>query len=125
MRKIIATTEAPAAIGPYSQGVVYGNLLFISGQLPVDPKSGKLVSGDIGDKTRRIMENLEAIASEAGTSLDNAVKCTIFLTNLDDFKTVNAAYREFFPANPPARSTVQVAALPLGAPIEIEMIVTM
>ena len=125
MRKIIATTEAPAAIGPYSQGIVYGNLLFISGQLPVDPKSGKLVSGDIGDKTRRIMENLEAIASEAGTSLDNAVKCTIFLTNLDDFRTVNAAYREFFPANPPARSTVQVAALPLGAPIEIEMIVTM
>jgi len=125
MRKIIATTEAPAAIGPYSQGVVYGNLLFISGQLPVDPKSGKLVSGDIGDKTRRIMENLEAIASEAGTRLEKAVKCTIFLTNLDDFKAVNVAYREFFPANPPARSTVQVAALPLGVPIEIEMIVAM
>jgi len=125
MRKIIATAKAPAAIGPYSQGVVCGNLLFISGQLPVDPKSGKLVPGDIGDKTRRIMENLQAIASEAGTRLDKAVKCTIFLTDLDDFKTVNAAYGEFFPATPPARSTVRVAALPLGAPIEIEMIVAM
>ncbi|MDR3088865.1 MAG: Rid family detoxifying hydrolase [Desulfobulbaceae bacterium] len=123
MRKIIATSEAPAAIGPYSQAVVRRNLLFISGQLPIDPESGALVTDNISGQTRRIMENIQAIASEAGTRLEKAVKSTIFLTDLRDFQAMNAAYGEYFPANPPARSTVQVAALPLNSPIGIEMII--
>ena len=123
MRKIIATSEAPVAIGPYSQGVVHGGFLFVSGQLPVDPESGQLPPANIGEQTRRIMKNIQAIAAVAGTCLEKAVKATIFLTDLSDFSAVNAAYGEFFPANPPARSTVEVAGLPLGASIEIEMII--
>ena len=121
-RKSIETTNAPAAIGPYSQGVVAGNLLFISGQLPINPETGSLLGGPIADQTRMIMQNLSAIAEEAGTSLQNIVKTTIFLTNLNDFKEVNEAYGSFFEASPPARATVQVAALPLGAQVEIEAI---
>ena len=98
------------------------NLLFISGQLPIDPISGKMLDGDIGAKTERIIKNAAAIAKEAGTDLGRVVKTTIFLTDLGDFQTVNAAYGSFFPDSPPARSTVQVAALPLGSNIEIEFI---
>ncbi len=117
---------APAAIGPYSQGIATESLLFISGQLPLDPLTGKMVEGDIADKTRRIMQNAAAIAKEAGTGLDRTVKATIFLTDLSNFKEVNQAYGESFTKQaPPARSTVQVAALPLGSPIEIEFIVSL
>jgi 2-iminobutanoate/2-iminopropanoate deaminase len=125
-RKAIATDQAPAAIGPYSQGIATESLLFISGQLPLDPLTGKMVEGDIGDKTRRIMQNAAAIAKEAGTGLERTVKATIFLTDLSDFQEVNRAYGEGFTKQaPPARSTVQVAALPLGSPIEIEFIVSL
>jgi 2-iminobutanoate/2-iminopropanoate deaminase len=121
-RKVISTDQAPSAIGPYSQAISANNLLFISGQLPIDPTSGKLLEGDIGDKTRQILKNASAIAEEAGANLGKVVKTTIFLTDLADFQTVNAAYAEYFTEDPPARSTVQVAALPLGSNIEIEFI---
>ncbi|MDK9705625.1 MAG: RidA family protein [Desulforhopalus sp.] len=121
-RNVIFTTQAPAAIGPYSQGIATDNLLFVSGQLPIDPTTGKMVDGDIGIKTLQILKNITAIANEAGTELKNTVKTTIFLTDLGDFQAVNTAYATHFPEAPPARSTVQVAALPLGSKIEIECI---
>lgn len=121
-RKAISTDEAPSAIGPYSQAISANNLLFISGQLPIDPASGKLIDGDIGDRTRQILKNGNAIAKAAGTELSKVAKTTIFLTDLADFQTVNTAYAEYFTEAPPARSTVQVAALPLGSNIEIEFI---
>ena len=121
-RKVISTPQAPAAIGPYSQAIATENLLFISGQLPIDPISGKMLDGDIAAKTRQIINNATAIAKEAGTDLSRVVKTTIFLTSLGDFQEVNGAYGTFFPDSPPARSTVQVAALPLDSNIEIEFI---
>ncbi len=121
-RKVISTPQAPAAIGPYSQAIATESLLFISGQLPIDPISGKMLDGEIGAKTRQIITNATAIAKEAGIDLSRVVKTTIFLTNLADFQEVNDAYATFFPESPPARSTVQVAALPLGSNIEIEFI---
>ena len=124
-KKVIATTDAPAAIGPYSQAIATNDLLFISGQLPIDPTVGSLIEGDIQQKTHQILKNITAIATEAGTTLEKVVKTTIFLTDLGDFKAVNEAYGEYFKDNPPARSTVQVAALPLGADIEIETIISL
>lgn len=121
-RKVISTKQAPAAIGPYSQAIATDSLLFISGQLPIDPISGKMLDGDIGAKTRQIIKNATAIAKEAGTDLNRVVKTTIFLTNLGDFQEVNSVYGTFFSDSPPARSTVQVAGLPLGSNIEIEFI---
>jgi 2-iminobutanoate/2-iminopropanoate deaminase len=124
-RKVISTPQAPAAIGPYSQGIATNSLLFISGQLPINPISGKMLDGDIEAKTRQIIKNATAIAKEAGTDLNRVVKTTIFLTDLGDFQEVNTAYAIFFPEAPPARSTVQVAALPLGSNIEIEFILAL
>ncbi len=121
-KKVIYTAQAPAAIGPYSQAIATGNLLFISGQLPINPADGKMVTGDIGAKTHQILNNAKEIAAEAGADLGNVVKTTIFLTDLTDFQAVNSAYGEHFQEVPPARSTVQVAALPLGSNIEIEFI---
>ncbi|MFW2366591.1 MAG: RidA family protein [Desulforhopalus sp.] len=121
-RAAISTDKAPSAIGPYSQAISVNNLLFISGQLPIDPASGKIIDGDIGDKTRQILKNAGAIAEKAGTDLTKVAKTTIFLTDLADFQSVNAAYAEYFNEAPPARSTVQVAALPLASNIEIEFI---
>ena len=121
-RTVIATSNAPAAIGPYSQAIATDNLLFISGQLPIDPTSGKMVEGDIATKTHQILKNAAAIAREAGIELSRTVKTTIFLTDLADFQEMNRAYGSHFPEAPPARSTVQVAALPLGSNIEIEFI---
>lgn len=121
-KQIIATDQAPAALGPYSQGVAVDNLLFISGQLPMDPATGKLIELDITARTHRAIENLKAVAEAAGSSLANIVKTTIFLTDLADFQAVNSAYAQHFTSEPPARSTVQVAALPLGSNIEIEAI---
>jgi len=120
--KTISTDQAPAAIGPYSQGKVTGNLLFVSGQLPIDPSTGKMIESTIADRTHQILKNCTAIAKEAGVDLTKVVKTTIFLTDLADFQEVNEAYGSHFPENPPARSTVQVAALPLGSDIEIEFI---
>jgi 2-iminobutanoate/2-iminopropanoate deaminase len=122
MKKIISTDEAPAAIGPYSQAVRSGSFLFCSGQIPLDPKSGQIVAGDIAAQTRRVLDNIAAVLRAEGLSFDNVVKTTIFLTDLGDFQTVNEIYGAYFKQNPPARSTVQVAALPKGANVEIEVI---
>lgn len=121
-RNVIFTAQAPAAIGSYSQAIATDNLVFISGQLPIDPSTGKMVDGDIATKTQQILKNVAAIAGEAGTDLAKTLKTTIFLTDLSDFQAVNSAYGRHFPEAPPARSTVQVAALPLGSNIEIEFI---
>jgi len=121
-RTVICTANAPSAIGPYSQAIAAKDLLFISGQLPIDPSTGKMIEGDIGGKIQQIMKNITAIAQEAGTDLTKALKTTIFLTDLADFQAVNSAYGSYFPKAPPARSTVQVAALPLGSNIEIDCI---
>jgi 2-iminobutanoate/2-iminopropanoate deaminase len=122
MKKIISTNEAPAAIGPYSQAVRSGRFLFCSGQIPLDPKSGQIVAGDITAQTRRVLDNIAAVLRAEGLSFDHVVKTTIFLTNLGDFQTVNEIYGSYFKQNPPARSTVQVAGLPKGANVEIEVI---
>jgi 2-iminobutanoate/2-iminopropanoate deaminase len=121
-RQIVATDKAPAAIGPYSQAVRAGEFVFSAGQVPLDPATGKLVEGSIETQTRRALTNLSAVLQAAGTSLANATKTTVFLADMGDFKAMNDVYAEFFPAAPPARSTVQVAALPLGARIEIEVV---
>jgi 2-iminobutanoate/2-iminopropanoate deaminase len=122
MKKIISTNEAPAAIGPYSQAVRSGNFLFCSGQIPLDPKSGQIVAGDISAQTRRVLDNIAALLKAEGANFEDVVKTTIFLTDLGDFQTVNEIYGSYFKQDPPARSTVQVAALPKGANVEIEAI---
>ena len=122
MKKIISTSEAPGAIGPYSQAVRNGTFLFCSGQIPLDPKSGQIVQGDIAVQTRRVMNNIAGILRAEGLAFDSVVKTTIFLTNLGDFQTVNEIYGSYFKQDPPARSTVQVAALPKGVNVEIEVI---
>jgi len=122
MKKIISTNEAPAAIGPYSQAVRTGSFLFSSGQIPLDPKSGEIVAGDITAQTRRVMDNIAGLLRAEGLSFDDIVKTTIFLTGLGDFQTVNQIYGSYFKNDPPARSTVQVSALPRGANVEIEVI---
>ena len=124
-RKPVATEAAPAAIGPYSQGMLCGNLLFISGQLPIDPASGELVSGSIEEKTHRVIQNIRAIAEAAGGGLEDVVKTTVFLKDMNDFGAMNSVYAEYFTETPPARAAIQVAALPKGADIEIEAIVLM
>jgi 2-iminobutanoate/2-iminopropanoate deaminase len=121
-RTCISTPRAPAAVGPYSQAVVDGDRVYSSGQIPLDPKTGKLVSGDIAAQTRQVLDNLAAVLEAAGSRLDLVCKSTVFVTNLADFATITQVYASYFPAAPPARSTVQVAALPLGAAIEIEVV---
>lgn len=120
-RKVISTSQAPAAIGPYSQAIKAGKFLFASGQLGLDPASGNLAEG-IEAQTRQALANLQAVLAEAGSSVENVVKTTIFLADLGHFATVNSLYAQVFQQEPPARSTVQVAALPKGALVEIEFI---
>ena len=123
MKKAIQTDNAPAAVGPYSQGILVSDkFLFTSGQLPIDPKSGQIPEGSIKDRAHCVFQNLEAIAREAGTSLDNAVKTTVYLADIKDFQQVNEIYEKYFQPPFPARSAFQVAALPLGADIEVEAI---
>src|SRR5205823_12564612 len=122
MKKIIATPDAPAAIGPYSQAIRFGNLIFCSGQIPLEPKSGQMVSDDIADQTRRVLDNISGLLKSEGLSLGDVLKTTIFLTDLGNFQIVNEIYGSYFSNQPPARSTVQVSALPKGAKVEIEVI---
>ena len=122
MKKIISTSDAPAAIGPYSQAVRSGDFLFCSGQIPLDPKNGQMVSDDITPQTRRVMDNISGLLKSEGLSLADVLKTTIFLTDLGNFQTVNEIYGSYFTSEPPARSTVQVSALPKGAKVEIEVI---
>ena len=121
-KTIIATEKAPAAVGPYSQGVQVGNLLFTAGQGGVDPTTGHLVEGGIEAETRQTLENLGAILRTAGSSRSQVVKTTVFLQDIADFQAMNRVYAEFFGSDPPARTTVQVAALPLGILVEIEAV---
>ncbi|QAA31524.1 RidA family protein [Clostridium manihotivorum] len=121
MKNIISTENAPKAIGPYSQGISIDNLIFTSGQIPIDPATGELVT-DIKEATKRSMLNVKAILEQAGSSLENIIKATIFLKNIDDFGSVNEVYGEFFKENPPARSCVEISRLPKDAVIEIEVI---
>ncbi len=118
----IKTAEAPAAIGPYSQAVQAGPFVFLSGQVPLDPKTGELVTGDIQKETNRVLDNLQAVLAAAGLSFDHVVRTTIYLTNLGDFQAVNETYGARFTKTPPARATVQVSALPKGARVEIDAV---
>ena len=122
MKKEIYTDQAPGAVGPYSQAVRTGNLLFTSGQVALDPSTGKLIKGDIKAQVRQVMENLGAILNAGGADFSKVVKATVFLEDIKDFGSVNEIYGSFFSSAPPARSAFQVAALPLGAKVEIEMI---
>ena len=122
-KKVIKTENAPAAIGPYSQAIKAGNLMFISGQIPVDPATSNVVEGDIEAQTRQCMKNLQAICQEAGVSLDSVVKTTVFVKDLSQFTVVNNTYGEFFQVAPPARACVEVSRLPKDVLVEIEAIV--
>jgi 2-iminobutanoate/2-iminopropanoate deaminase len=121
----ITTEAAPQAIGPYCQAVAHNGLLFCSGQIPIDPETSAMVEGDIKAKTRRCLENLTAVCAEANTSLDRAIKMTVYVRDLGLFGDVNEAYAEFFPDNVPARTTVQISALPAGADVEVDAIVAL
>jgi 2-iminobutanoate/2-iminopropanoate deaminase len=121
-KEVIATANAPKAIGPYEQAIKVGEFVYISGQIPLDPKTGNLVEGDIKVQTRRVMENLKAILEAAGSSLERVVKATVFLKSIGDFAAMNEIYAEYLGAAKPARSTVAVADLPRGALVEIDLI---
>ena len=121
-KKIISTNKAPQAIGPYSQAVRFNDLLFISGQIPIEPKSGAILTGDIKEQTMQILKNLNSILTAGESSLNNVLRVTIFLTNLEDYAAVNEVYTQFFEESQPARSTVQVSRLPMDAQIEIDAI---
>lgn len=121
-KQIYHTDKAPAAVGPYSQAVRAGHFLFTAGQIALDPTTGKVVDGDVSDQTRQVLANIEAILTAAGTSLKNVVKTTVFLQDMNDFAAMNQVYGSYFNDEPPARSTVEVARLPLGALVEIETV---
>lgn len=122
MKRVIASLQAPAAIGPYSQAIESNGMVFLSGQIPLDPATGQLVTGDIVVQTEQVLENLHAVLAAAGLTFDNVVRTTIYLVDLNDFAKVNETYGKRFAQAPPARATVQVAALPKGARVEIDAI---
>ena len=122
MKKVISTANAPQAIGPYSQAIEAGAFVFVSGQIPLIPATGELVEGSVEVQTARVLENLKAILEAAGSSLENVVKTTVYITNMDDFTKVNGIYGQYFQENPPARVCVEVSKLPKGALVEIDVI---
>ena len=122
MKKIISTNHAPAAIGPYSQAIRYGNLLFVSGQIAIDPESGDLIEDDIEVQTKQVMENLQAIITAAGMTLQNVLKCSCFLKDMGDFVKFNAVYNSYFAESLPARETVEVGRLPKDVRVEVSAI---
>jgi len=124
-RQTITASGAPDAVGPYSHAVVSNGLVFCSGQTPLDPNTGKLVEGSIGDQTRQCLENLSVVAAAAGAQLSDAVRMGIYVTDMGTFKDVNEAYGSFFETDPPARSTIAVSALPLGAQVEIDAVIAL
>jgi 2-iminobutanoate/2-iminopropanoate deaminase len=121
-KKVVATKEAPQAIGPYSQAIKAGGFVFTAGQIAIDPATGKLIEGDVKAQTERVLKNLSAVLAAAGSSMDRIVKTTVFLKNMSDFPAMNEVYGQFFKNEPPSRSTVQVAALPKDALIEIDAV---
>ena len=122
MREAVATKEAPQAIGPYSQAIKAGGFVFLSGQVALDPPTGQLVPGNVSAQTERVLKNVEAILSAAGTGLESVVRCTVFLKNMNDFAAMNEVYGRFWKSTPPSRTTVEVARLPKDALIEIDVI---
>jgi 2-iminobutanoate/2-iminopropanoate deaminase len=122
MNNVIASPEAPKAVGPYSQAIISGGFLFAAGQIPLDPATGELIAGDVSVQTERVLKNIEAVLRAGGLTFSNVVKTTVFLTDLADFAAMNAVYSRYFAEPFPARSTIQVAALPKGAQVEIELI---
>ncbi len=121
-KTIVSTNKAPAAVGPYSQAVKVGHFIFTAGQVAIDPAAGQIVAQDVTDQTHQVMHNLQEVLRQAGSDLDHIVKTTVFLQSMDDFSAMNAVYGSYFDDQPPARSTVEVAKLPLGALVEIEAI---
>jgi 2-iminobutanoate/2-iminopropanoate deaminase len=119
---VISTKKAPAAVGPYSQAIQAGDFVYVSGQLPMDPETGAMVEGSVKDQTRKSLENAKAILEEAGASLEAVVKTTVFLDDMDDFGDMNEVYAEFFSDHKPARAAIEVAKVPLGAKVEIQMV---
>ena len=124
MREIVSTEKAPGAIGPYSQAIKTGGMMYCSGQIPIDPATGEFVSNDISEQTEQVLKNLAAVLEAGGTSLDNVVKTTVFLADMSDFAAMNEVYGRYFSENKPARATVQAARLPRDARVEIECIAT-
>ena len=122
MKEIIATPGAPAAIGPYSQAVLWNGLVFCSGQIPLDPDSGKMIEGGVAEQTERVLENLKAVLEAAGSGLDKVLKTTVFLKDMGEFAAMNEVYARYFPEKPPARATVEAARLPRDVRVEIEAI---
>ena len=122
VRRIVSTGSAPGAIGPYSQAVQFGNFVFSSGQIPIDPRTGQLVEGGIAEQTEQVLKNLSEVLRAAGAGLEDVVKTTVYLADMGDFAAMNEVYGRFFPENPPARSTVQAARLPRDARVEIDVI---
>ena len=125
MKEIISTDKAPKAIGPYSQAVRAGGFLFTAGQIALDPVTGQIVEGDVARQTTRVMENLKAIVEAAGSSLDRAVKATVYLKDMGDFAAMNEVYARYFTSDPPARSTIEAAGLPRDVRVEIDLLVTL
>ena len=121
-KKVVATKDAPQAIGPYSQAIIANGFVFCSGQIPIDPTTGQVIEGDIRQQSERVLKNLSGLVAAAGTSLDRAVRTTVYLKNMKDFAAMNEVYATFFKSNPPARSTVEVAELPRGVLVEIDVI---
>ena len=122
MKKIIKTSDAPQAIGPYSQAIEANGIVFVSGQIPLDPKTGNLIAGDIREQAKRVMENGKAVLAAAGCGMERVVKTTIYLKSMDDFAAVNEVYGSYFPNDPPARATVEVSRLPKDVSLEIDFI---
>jgi len=122
MKKVIHTTNAPQAVGPYSQAIEINGMLFISGQIPINPKTGKIIEGGIAKQTEQVMQNIEAILTEAGFTFNDVIKSTCLLDNMDNFAAMNEVYGKYYPQNPPARAAYGVVKLPLGVMVEIETI---
>ena len=122
MKKIVATDQAPKAIGPYSQGIVHNGMAYLSGQIPLDPRTGQLVEGDISVQTARVLENLSAVLAACGSGLDGVVKTTVYIKDMGEFAKMNEVYGNYFAENPPARSTIEAARLPKDARVEIDAI---
>lgn len=121
-KKVIRTDNAPAPIGPYNQAIQYGDMLFVSGQIAIDPKTGELLKGSIQEETKLVMENLKAVLAEAGMDFSNIIKSSIFIMDMGQFGQINEVYAQYFDENPPARETVQVAGLPKGVNVEISVV---
>lgn len=125
VKQVICTEKAPPSIGPYSQAIKSGGFLFASGQIPIDPSTGQIVDGGIEEQTKQVLENVLGLLESAGMSLENVVKTTLFITNMDEFPIINSIYSNYFKQSPPARSCVEVSALPKGVKIEIEFIASL